>query len=248
MANVKIVLGPLVGIVLCAAAAQAQPPTPATEKFFVNVNIGGQLATRTVASSATKIIYDETATLVSTQPVARGAVIDFGGGYRVWGDVFAAIVVSRFGDTETASTTASIPDPLFFNRPKTVTGTTTDLKRSEVTIAPHAVWAMPLTDKFDVSLALGLSVIRLKQDLVGSFSVATGTQNVTTSTTTEKGTAVGPYAAVDFIYNIPTLGGFKPLYGIGGYVRYAGGKVDLPSVADANAGGVQVGGGIRLRF
>jgi hypothetical protein len=130
MANVKNVLGLLVGMALCAASADAQSPTPATEKFFANVNFGGELATRTLNTSASKIVYAETATLVSTQPVTRGLVIDFGGGYRVWGDVFAGITISHFGDTETASTVANIPDPIFFNRPKTISGTTTDLKRS----------------------------------------------------------------------------------------------------------------------
>src|SRR5438093_13738084 len=100
MANVKNVLGLLVGMALCAASADAQPPTPATEKFFANVNIGGELATRTIISSASKIIYAETATLTSTQPVTRGPVVDFGGGYRVWGDVFAGVLVSVFSNTE----------------------------------------------------------------------------------------------------------------------------------------------------
>jgi hypothetical protein len=39
-----------------------------------------------------------------------------------------------------------------------------------------------------------------------------------------------------------------PRYGVGGYVRYAGGTVDLPSMAGAHVGGAQAGGGIRLRF
>jgi hypothetical protein len=242
MANAKYVLGVLVAMSLWSVSAQAQPPAPATEKFFANVNIGGELGTRTITTTTSKIVYDETATLVSTQPITRGPVIDFGGGYRVWNDVFAGIVVSWFGNSETASTSTSVPDPFFFNRPKSVAGTTTALKRREVAISPQAIWAMPLTDKLDVAFAGGIAIIRVSQDLVGSFSVASGTQNVTTTTSTEKGTAVGPYVAADFIYNL------NPRYGIGGYARFAGGKVTLPSVVDANVGGMQVGGGIRLRF
>jgi hypothetical protein len=44
------------------------------------------------------------------------------------------------------------------------------------------------------------------------------------------------------IYNLKTR------YAVGGYVRYAGAKVDLPSANDLNVGGMQAGGGIRLRF
>lgn len=244
MPNVKIVLGLTLASTLCFVnAIQAQTPQPATDKFFANVNVGGQLATREITSLATKRIYDETATLTSTLPIGRGAVIDFGGGYRVWGDVFAGLVISHFGNTETASTVATIPSPIFFNRPATITGTTTDLKRSETNVAPHAVWVTPLTDKIDLAVAVGISIIKVSQDLAATLNdPPPSTQAATVSATTEKGTAVGPYIGVDFIY------GLTPRYGVGGYVRYAGGKVDLASVPDANVGGAQVGGGFRLRF
>lgn len=244
MANAKNVLGLLAGITLCAAAAaNAQSPQPATEKFFVNVNFGEQLATRTVGASATKTVYEETATLSSTQPVNRGPVFDVGGGYRVWRDIFVGIIISRYSDTETASTTASVPDPIFFNRAKTVTGTTADLKRSELGVYPHAVWTMPLiSDKLDLAVSGGFAIIKVKQDLVVDFAVPQGTQTVITSTTTHEATANGLYAAIDVIYNIMAR------IGVGGYVRYAGAKVDLGPVVDANVGGMHVGGGVRLRF
>ena len=142
MSNVKIVLGLCAGIALCSASVYAQTPSPATDKFFLNVNVGGQLATRTINSVVTKTgVNEETATLSSTQPVGRGAVIDFAGGYRVRDDFFAGLLVSFFGNTETATTAASVPDPIFFNRPKLVTGSTSGLKRRETTIAPHVAWA-----------------------------------------------------------------------------------------------------------
>jgi hypothetical protein len=244
MANVKIVLGlTLASALSVVSATQAQTPQPATDKFFANVNVGGQLASRDIVSTATKTIYEETATLTSQQRVGRGAVIDFGGGYRVWGDIFAGLVISHFGNTGAASTEARVPDPIFFNRPRVITGSTPDLKRSEVNVAPHALWVTPLTDKLDLAIAVGISVIKVSQDLAATLNdPPRGTQAVTVSATTEKGTAVGPYLGVDVIY------GLTPRYGVGGYVRYAAGKVDLTSLPGAKAGGAQVGGGIRLRF
>ena len=241
MANVKNVLGLCASMALCAATVSAQTPTPATERFFLNVNVGGQLATRTVNTVATKIVYDETASLTSTQPVGRGAVIDFDGGYRIHGDFFAGVMVSFFSNSETAATSASIPDPLFFNRPKTVTGSTSGLKRHETTAAPHVTWSRPLTDNMDFNVSGGIAFIHLSQDLAGNFDV-TAPQNVTILQTTETGNGVGPFAQVDVVYNL------KARYGVGGFVRYAGAKVDLPSIADANVGGMQAGGGIRIRF
>ena len=246
MSNAKNMLGLFVGMALCAGSAHAQSPTPSTEKFFASVNIGGQLASRTFTSSITQTVHFETASLVSSQAVGRGAVIDFGGGYRVWGDVFAGVVVSRFGNSADASYSASIPHPVFFNNPRTTTGAVNDLKRSEVAVSPHVVWAMPLTDKIDVAVAAGVAIIHLSQDLVGSFSVPLNTQDLTPITTTESGTAAGAYVAADFIYNLPTT--WYGIYGVGGYLRYAGATVELPSVTDAKVGGFQIGVGIRLRF
>ena len=241
MANVKYALGLCAGLALSAVSAHAQTPTPSTEKFFLNVNVGGELATRTITAVARKTIYDETATLSSSQSIGRGVVVDFDGGYRVREDFFAGLLVSFFGKSSDATTTASVPDPIFFNRPKTVTGSTTGLKRSEVAIAPHVTWARPLTDNFDISFSGGIAFIHVSQDLVGNFDIAPP-QNITILQTSETGNGVGPYAQVDVIYNLKTR------YGVGGYVRYAGAKVDLPSAADTHIGGLQVGGGIRLRF
>ena len=241
MANVKYVLGLCAGLALCAASVHAQTPTPSTEKFFLNVNVGGELATRSLNAVARKTVYDETASMASTQSIGRGVVVDFDGGYRVRQDFFAGLLVSVFGKSSTATTSASIPDPIFFNRPKTVTGSTSGLKRSEVAIAPHITWARPLTDNFDITFSGGIAFIHVSQDLVGNFDV-TPPQNVTILQTTETGNGVGPYAQIDLIYNLKTR------YGVGGYVRYAGAKVDLPSIANANVGGMQAGGGVRLRF
>jgi hypothetical protein len=241
MANVKHVLGLCAGLAISAASVHAQTPTPSTEKFLLNVNVGGELATRTINAVARKTVFDETATLTSSQPIGRGVVFDFDGGYRVREDFFAGLLVSFFNGSSSATTTASVPDPVFFNRPKTVTGSTSDLKRSEVAIIPHITWARPLTDNFDITFGGGIAFIRLSQDLVGNFDI-TPPQNVSILQTTEKDNGVGPFAQIDVIYNL------RARYGLGGYVRYAGASVDLPSQADANAGGMQAGGGIRIRF
>lgn len=225
-----------------AAPASAQVPSPATEKLYLNANVGEQFASRTLKSSAASNIYDETATLFATQPVNRGAVIDVGAGYRVWRDLYAGVVVSSFKTQADATYSASVPHPLFFNRPKTTTGAATGLSHSELAVNPNVTWAMTLTDKMDVAFSLGASIIKVKQDLISGFSVKTGTQEITVNSGEESGTAKGPYAAVDFIYNL------KARYGVGGFVRYAGGNVNLPSAPDLNVGGVQAGGGIRLRF
>lgn len=247
MATRNTVIGLLAGVALAASAssASAQATSPATEKYFVNVNFGGQLANRTTITNVSKTVYDETATLDSTQPIGRGLVFDFGAGYRVWQDVYAGIVITRFSNTHSATYTASIPDPFFFSSivpPKTVNGITDELHRTEVGIDPHVLWVTPLRDKIDVAVALGVSIVKVKEDLLTDFTVPAGTQDVTPVLAAEKKTAAGLYAAVDFMYPL------TPRYGVGAYVRYAGAKVTLPSAGESNAGGLMTGGGIRLKF
>lgn len=227
-----------------ASTASAQVPAPATEKFYVNVNFGAQLADRTVNTTASKPIYDETATLTSSIPVSGGALFDVSAGYRVWGDVYAGIGVSTFSDTEVYAWSASVPDLLFPNRPAARQGTGSDLKRREVSVNPHVTYVRALTDKIDGAFGLGLSIVSLKQDLINSsgFNIAAGTQSVVVTPVTEEATATGIYVALDVIYNL------APRYGVGGFIRYAGGKADLASAPDQNVGGMQAGGGIRLRF
>lgn len=225
------------------SSVYAQVASPATEKFYVNVNFGGQLAKRTVGSVVAKPdVYGEPATLDSTQPVGAGAMFDVGAGYRIWHDLYVGVVITSFSDTADATYTASVPNPAFFNALATSTGGASNLERQEIGFHPNVTWVRPLTDKIDISLGIGAAFISLSQRLINDFTVPAGTQSAVPVVADETGLAKGFFGQADFIYNL------KPRYGIGGFFRYAGGKVDLSSVPDHNVGGAQAGAGIRLRF
>ncbi len=232
----------LAAVLVTVKAAHAQVPSPATEKAFLNVNFGGQLASRTLGTTASKIVHDETATLTSTEDIKRSPLVDFSVGYRVWGDFYVGLNIWRSSSSGDASYAASIPDPVVFNRLKASNGTASGLSRTELAFSPNVTWVTAVTDKLDLSVGVGLSLIQLKQELIGDFTVPIGTQNVIVGVTEQDGTAKGVYAALDLIY------GITPMIGVGGFVRYSGGSIDLDAVQDHNVGGMQAGGGIRLRF
>ncbi len=230
-------------LLAAAAPAFAQAPSPATTKFFVNANVGGQLASRTFDSAASRTVYEEPASLTASYPIGTGVLFDFGAGYRVFGDVYVGLTVATFSKTGNASLAASIPDPVVFDRPRAVSGSATELKHSEVSFMPQIIWAYPLTDKLDVAAGIGPAFVRLSQDVVSSFTVADRTQNVTPVITTQTGTGVGVAATLDLTY------GITDLIGIGGFARFAPAKVQLDATTDkVNVGGMQAGAGIRLRF
>lgn len=228
---------------LSAASANAQVAAPATEKIFVNVNFGGQFASRTLTTNVNKTVYDEAASLSASQEIGSGMVFDVTGGYRVWNDVYVGLAITHFGNTQAANYTASIADPLHTDRFTVSTGSVDDLKRTEVGVDPFVLWVTPLFGtKIDLSVALGAAFINTKQDSVTDFTVAPQASVPTIAVVTEKVTAKGVYANVDFIYSL------APRYGVGGFVRYAGGKAKFPIAGESDAGGLQAGGGIRFRF
>jgi hypothetical protein len=242
MKKTLTVLGLLAGLTGAAIPAAAQAPSPATEKVFVNVNIGGQFSDRTIAAAITTPVYEETATLSSSTDVSGGVLFDVSAGYRVWGDIFAALAITAFGDSASADYTASVPNPTFFDRPLVTTGSVADLKRREVGFHPQLVWAHPLTDKVDLAVSVGPSFVRLSQDVLETLLVPAGTQTGIPTVGREKATAVGGHIGADVTYTI------SPRYGAGAFFRYVAASADLPSVENAKTGGAQLGVGVRVRL
>jgi hypothetical protein len=242
MKKTTTVLGLLTGLALAAVPAFAQAPSPATEKVFVNVNFGAQFSKRSLGATVTLPVYEETAALSSTTAISGGALFDISAGYRVWGDFFAALAITSFGDTSEAAYTASVPNPTFFDRPATSAGIIQDLKRKEVGFHPQIVWAYPMTAQIDLALSAGPSFVRLSQDVLQSLIVPAGTQTAIPVVGREKATAVGVHVGADVTYTI------TPRYGAGVFFRYVTASADLPSIANAKTGGAQFGVGARIRL
>jgi hypothetical protein len=242
-----LVVAGVMAAIASEARAQTQPP-PAT-LGFVNVNFGTQPSSRTVGRSNSFPVYGETATLTTSQESGDGGIFDITAGYRfqpnlggMRPNLGAAIGFSNFSNLSDSGVVVTIPDPLIFGRPQTVNTSVKDLQHNERGIHLQAVWFMPITNQIDVAFSLGPSFIRVSQDLVSSVTIPAGTQNATPVVVTEKATAIGVNLGVDGSYL------FTRNFGAGVFIRYAGGKVDLPSVSDLRVGGFQAGVGARVRF
>ncbi len=216
--------------------AYAQEPT----KAFVDVNVGAQTQSRAISSSTSFPLYGETAVINAAQSIDYGGLFDISGGYRVMPSFGVAIGMSTFSKGGDGSVVALIPSPIAFNRPATVTSTATDLKHSEVATHLMAVYFATL-DQIEISAHVGPSFFRVKQDIM-TATVQSGTQNANVSTQEEKANKTGVNAGININYL------FRPNYGAGVFLRYAGATVDLPSAADVKVGGLQLGIGLRLRF
>jgi len=219
---------------------------------FISVNFGYQVGDRSFSETLPSVtIYGETATYGVNHESGEGGFFDISGGVRVWRNLAAGLGVTRFSTASGAAVTASIPHPLFFDRPRTGTFATSDLEHTQTGIHLQAVWVVPVTDQIDVSVFGGPSFFSVEQGLITSvtsaeiaapfFAVAiTGATSITVS---ER--AVGANVGVDITYlATERLGG-------GFFVRYAGASVDIPAGGGSQAidvGGVQFGIGLRARF
>jgi hypothetical protein len=223
------------------AAAQAQAASDAV--MFLNLNAGIQPQQRNVTTTHSFTVYDEAATVTSSQPIEGGPMFDVTAGYRVKPNFALAVGVSLFSTTGTSSLQAAIPDPIFTDRPRITGATTTGLHHIEVGVHLQAVWFFPVTERIDVALSAGPSLFRLSQELTPTVTVPAGTQNIVVVTDTQTGTALGFNAGFDGSYM------FKPELGLGVFARYAGASAELES-ADKHltVGGFQTGLGLRVRF
>lgn len=235
----------------CASAASAQETTPATSsqstmplggKAFVNVNVGVQTQASTMNNDFSFPIYGETATVKTSASVGSGPIFDLSVGYRFIPRFGAAIGYSSFSSTGTAQGAASIPSPVFFDRPAAVTIDAVSAKRTDRSMYLVLVGFVPIADKVELSVFLGPSFTRVQQELIADASVPAGTQNVVSTIQSQSGTAKGVNIGADIAYQ------FLKQLGAGVFVRYNGGSVDLTTLKGVKAGGLQMGIGARVKF
>jgi len=224
-----------------ALTVSAQTAAP-EQRAFLNVSAGGQFQTHDFTSVTTFELYDETGSVTANQTVGGGFVFDVTGGYHFARSFAGAIGVSTFNGSGGAASVASIPSPLFVGKPTIKEFDASqygDLKQTNVAINFQIVWMTSITPKLDLAAFGGPSVIHVSQDIASATPVLNSTATVERQTaTTGKAGNVG----VDLTYRINNR------FGVGGFIRYLGGSVDLPAIEGLGIGGVQAGGGIRVRF
>ncbi len=230
--------------VMMLGAVGARAQDSAAPKMYLNVTAGAQPNRRDLASSSTFTVYQEDGTLTSTVRVANGPYFELSAGRRVWRNLAVGVGISYFKSSGTASTVASIPNPVYYNQNRTVTVDSDDLSRKEVGAHIKVSWFVPVNDKIDIALSAGPSFVQVTQDLAiaTAADIPAGTQNINVRIEGQKKVGIGVNASFDGTYK------FSPKLGVGLLIQYAGGKVDLDAAPDTAFGGFQAGVGIRCRF
>lgn len=237
----------LITTALVAATAAVARPAAAqqwTDRGYMNVSFGVQAPSRTLTTNTTFDIYGEQASQEATQDVGGGGFFDIAGGYKVWRNLAAGVGLTFVGSKADLSVAARIPDPTFFDRPRSVSTTLTGAKYKETAVHLTGTWMMPMTEEFDIALQFGPTIFLVSQDVPGTLQVAEPGPTVTSAALVKDDhTTVGVHFGVDATYL------FTPRIGAGVLVRYSVGSVDVAGATESlKVGGFNIGAGVRVRF
>jgi len=244
-----------------ASAVHAQAAAADTSRVFFNVSFGGQAREQTFTDSSTFPIYGETGAVAAAHSIGGGTLFDIGIGGRVWRNVSVGLAYSTLTNKNDASVSVRVPSPVVFGQSRTATATVPDLEHSENAVHLQFIYNLQFRDKFHLAVMAGPSFFTVRQTLATvnapqDISDPPPYNNVTITNVTltdVKDSPVGAHIGVDGTYVITTYKGIG--IGVGGFVRYSGASLDLPTTAgmtrdntDLKAGGTQAAFGLRLRY
>jgi hypothetical protein len=236
-------------VILSAAAPAAAQTWP--ERVHISVNGAFQAATNDFSDRFEFERNLETGSTDVDYPVQGGFLFDAGVGYRLVKNLGVGVSVSHFTRSDAAQTTSSVPHPFFFDQPRQVMGDAADMARAETTVHVQAMYLWNPAGPLRLILSGGPSFFSVTQDLVTEVTV-----NETFPFDTaefgsaqrreESGSAPGFNVGADVLWMLSRQ------LGVGGLVRFARASIDLNAPGNrtisVDAGGVYVGGGIRLLF
>jgi hypothetical protein len=237
-------------IVLAAASRVSAQPAHA-DRLRINIDAGGQFSSSSFATTTTKPVYLENASIQASDEVRRGLLADAGVSWRIAGDFAIGVTASWFMATNDADISASVPHPFFFKTPRTLTGTAS-LHREEMAAHIQAIYTVHANRTVDVALSGGPSFFELRQDVVTDIAFADTypyEAPTLTSASTQQVSAshIGYNAGVDVSVRLSRHAG------LGGGVRFSKATIDLAvpnggGTVSVDAGGAQAIGGLRLYF
>jgi len=243
------VLGILLLAVPTVAFGQATAPK---SRVYISVNGGYQInAASSVSASATAAENAETRLTNATYTLKNGLSFDVAGGALVWRQLGVGVGVTRFSQTTSATVNVSSPHPFFFSMPRTTSGEVPGLTREELAFHIQVRGVFPVNDRLQVTVFGGPSFFQVKRAVINTVNLVetypyddvswNGVNQLSASQST-MGFNGGVDVAVFFTDNI----------GVGGAFQFSRAMVDLPVLGgitqSVQAGGLQAGFGLRLRF
>ena len=237
-------------VITIAASTPAAAQSYSQRRIEISGNVGAQTGASKFTQSHAFTFNGETQTLDVDHDVKTTLGFNGGAAVRLISQFWVGVQFAIAEMKPSASITTVIPHPLVFNASRTVEGSMNDARHTEQNVHVDLMYALPI-QPLDVRVMGGPTFFNLKQDLVSGVTINESypfdTATFASATTKRlSDSAVGFNAGVDISHPL------SPHVGIGGLVRYSRGEVKFNDQATGaqtvKAGGVEVGGGVRIRF
>ena len=234
----------------CLAGDAAAQPKRWDNRVIVTANGAAQVTTTDFADRVTFRRNLEDEAIDVDYKVDTAGVFGGGAMVRLWRDLGIGVAGSRFEQRAAVPVRASIPHPFFFNRDRAIDGESGRLTRRDTALHVEAIYLVPVSAHVNVALSGGPSFFRIEQQLVSDVTFAEEYPYDTATFTgvvaeREKRDATGFNAGVDTIWR------FSRYVGAGVLVRFTKASTTLTPAGRSvkvDAGGLHVGGGLRILF
>jgi hypothetical protein len=229
------------------AAAQS----PSQPRVEISANVGVQTGASTFTTSTTLPSNGgETETITVDHGAKTALGFNVGGAVRLVPRFWVGVQYAMAEMKPSASITAVIPHPILFNASRTVEGSLDDVAHSEQNVHVDLMYALPV-HAVEVRVMGGPTFFSLKQDFVSGVTI-TETYPFDTATFASATTTQLSQTAVGFNVGVDISRPLSSNLAVGGLIRYsrADVKFDNPTIGQqtVKAGGVEIGGGVRIRF
>jgi hypothetical protein len=231
--------------------ARTPAQSPSFFKAFLGVNGVYQSTSNNFTDGATFQANAESGRFDTNYSVEAGPAFDVSGGAMISKAFGLGVGVSRFSRATPAQFNGSVPHPFFFGQPRAISSDVSGLKRQELAVHLQARAVVPAGERLRVSVFAGPSLFTVRQDALTDFTYADSypydeASFKSATTSTESASKLGFNAGADVTFF------FTRQVGLGFTAQLSKATVPIKSAGSGNtdvkAGGVQTGGGLRLRF
>jgi Outer membrane protein beta-barrel domain len=192
----------------------------------------------------------EAAHITATQELGKHVLAgDITAGGRIRGNLGIGFGFTFSRDTHDATVTGTVPHPFYFDQPRQLNDST-GLRREDLAIHMSGMWLLPITESFQMSVFGGPTWFQVKHQAIQTttFEESYPFDDVALDQVTleeRKGTRWGYNVGADASYF------FSEYLGVQGLARYSKATISIgpdDNKSSVEAGGLQVGGGLRVRF
>jgi hypothetical protein len=243
-------------LALFATTAAAQTPPPAT-RAFATFNFGYQAQSQDISQNGEFSLYQEAGTFSATHAIDGGPFFEIGGGYQILRNYpnfsVGLSYARRSGNSRDVTVAARVPHPLFPEEPRDASATVTDLEHKERAVHVQAMWTVPVTVEFDVTVFAGPSFFTVEEDLIESITPTEVDDSFSQVNIEPVGISHQKESAVGFNLGVDGRYMFTRNIGAGAMLRFthAGVSLTSPTGGDdikVDAGGFEIAAGLRFRF